>query len=232
MMRLRRAAERGHADHGWLRSAHTFSFAGYHDPAHMGFRALRVINEDRVDPGRGFPTHGHRDMEIVSVVLEGALEHEDSMGHGSVLRPGEVQRMTAGTGVYHSEYNASSSEDLHFLQIWILPARRGLPPGYEQRRFDEAERRGRLRLLVSPDGEDGSLTVHQDARLYGALLATGEEVTHALAAGRGAWVQVARGVIELRGQRMEAGDGAAIEGEDALTLRGVEPAELLLFDLA
>lgn len=232
MMRLRRAAERGHADHGWLRSAHTFSFAGYHDPAHMGFRALRVINEDRVDPGRGFPTHGHRDMEIVSVVLEGALEHEDSMGHGSVLRPGEVQRMTAGTGVYHSEYNASSSEDLHFLQIWILPARRGLPAGYEQRRFDEAERRGRLRLLVSPDGDDGSLTIHQDARLYGALLATGEEVTHALAAGRGAWVQVARGVIELRGQRMEAGDGAAIEGEDALTLRGVEPAELLLFDLA
>lgn len=232
MMRLRRAAERGHADHGWLRSAHTFSFAGYHDPAHMGFRALRVINEDRVDPGRGFPTHGHRDMEIVSVVLEGALEHEDSMGHGSVLRPGEVQRMTAGTGVYHSEYNASSSEDLHFLQIWILPAQRGLPSGYEQRRFDEAERRGRLRLLVSPDGEDGSLTVHQDARLYGALLATGEEVTHALGAGRGAWVQVARGVIELCGQRMEAGDGAAIEGEDALTLRGVEPAEILLFDLA
>ncbi len=232
MMRLRRAAERGHADHGWLRSAHTFSFAGYYDPAHMGFRALRVINEDRVDPGRGFPTHGHRDMEIVSVVLEGALEHEDSLGNGSVLRPGEVQRMTAGRGVYHSEYNASSSEELHFLQIWILPAQSGLPSGYEQRRFDEAERRGRLSLLVSPDGEDGSLTIHQDARLYGALLAKGEEVTHALAAGRGAWVQVARGVIELCGQRMEAGDGAAIEGEDALILRGVEPAEILLFDLA
>lgn len=232
MMRLRRAAERGHADHGWLRSAHTFSFAGYYDPAHMGFRALRVINEDRVDPGRGFPTHGHRDMEIVSVVLEGALEHEDSLGNGSVLRPGEVQRMTAGRGVYHSEYNASSSEELHFLQIWILPAQSGLPSGYEQRRFDEAERRGRLSLLVSPDGEDGSLTIHQDARLYGALLAKGEEVTHALGAGRGAWVQVARGVIELCGQRMEAGDGAAIEGEDALILRGVEPAEILLFDLA
>ncbi len=232
MMRLRRAAERGHADHGWLRSAHTFSFAGYYDPAHMGFRALRVINEDRVDPGRGFPTHGHRDMEIVSVVLEGALEHEDSLGNGSVLRPGEVQRMTAGRGVYHSEYNASSSEELHFLQIWILPAQSGLPSGYEQRRFDEAERRGRLSLLVSPDGEDGSLTIHQDARLYGALLAKGEEVPHARAAGRGAGVQVARGVIELCGQRMEAGDGAAIEGEDALILRGVEPAEILLFDLA
>lgn len=233
MIRVRRAEDRGRADHGWLRSAHTFSFAGYYDPRHMGFRALRVINEDRVEPGRGFPMHGHRDMEIVSVVLAGLLEHRDSMGHGSVLRPGEVQRMSAGTGVYHSEYNASRSDELHFLQIWILPERPGLPPSYAQRRFDEAERRARLRLLVSPDGADGSLTIHQDARIFGALLAEGERVAHELAPGRGAWVQVARGAVELGGQLLAAGDGAAVEGEREFVLRGVEPSsELLLFDLA
>lgn len=233
MIRVRRAEDRGRADHGWLRSAHTFSFAGYYDPRHMGFRALRVINEDRVEPGRGFPMHGHRDMEIVSVVLAGLLEHRDSMGHGSVLRPGEVQRMSAGTGVYHSEYNASRSDELHFLQIWILPERPGLPPSYAQRRFDEAERRARLRLLVSPDGAGGSLTIHQDARIFGALLAEGERVAHELAPGRGAWVQVARGAVELGGQLLAAGDGAAVEGEREFVLRGVEPSsELLLFDLA
>lgn len=232
MIRIRRADERGLADHGWLRSAHTFSFADYYDPEHMGFRALRVINEDRVAPQRGFPTHGHRDMEIVSYVLEGAIAHEDSTGNREVLRPGEVQRMTAGTGVRHSEYNASDGEPLHFLQIWIVPERAGLTPGYEQRRFPEEERRGTLRLLVSPDAADGSLTIHQDARMYGALLAKGESVTHRLATGRHAWVQVARGAVELGGQQLAAGDGAALSDEAEVTLRGVEPAEILLFDLA
>ena len=232
MIRIRRAADRGHADHGWLRSAHTFSFAGYHDPAHMGFRALRVINEDRVDPARGFPTHGHRDMEIVSYVLEGALEHEDSMGHRSVLRPGEVQRMTAGTGVYHSEYNASKDEPLHFLQIWIVPERRGLAPGYEQREVAAEERRGTLRVLVSPEEGDDAVHIHQDVRIHGALLAEGEEVTHALAPDRHAWVQLVRGTVELAGDVLEAGDGAAISDERAVTLRARAPAELLLFDLA
>ncbi len=232
MIRIRRAEERGHADHGWLRSAHTFSFAGYHDPNHMGFRALRVINEDRVDPGRGFPTHGHRDMEIVSYVLEGALEHEDSLGHGSVLRPGEVQRMTAGRGILHSEYNPSESEELHFLQIWLLPEEAGLTPGYEQRRFDESERKNRLRLLVSPDGADGSLTIHQDARLYGTTLDAGASVTHAIPPGRHAWVQVARGEVQLGEEQLQAGDGAAISEERELTLRALQPAELLIFDLA
>jgi quercetin 2,3-dioxygenase len=232
MIRLRRSRERGFADHGWLRSAHTFSFAGYHDPRHMGFRALRVINEDHVDPGRGFPTHGHRDMEILSYVLEGGLEHEDSMGHASVLRPGEVQRMSAGTGVYHSEYNASDRDPLHFLQIWILPDRRGLAPEYEQRLFPDDERRGCLRLLASPEGEEGALRIHQDVRLHGALLAPGEEVAHQLAPGRHAWVQVVRGALDLSGERLQAGDGAAVSELPSITLRASEPSELLLFDLA
>jgi hypothetical protein len=185
---VRRASERGLADHGWLKSFHTFSFADYHDPAHMGFRSLRVINEDRVQPGQGFGTHGHQDMEILSYVLEGQLEHKDSMGTGSVIRPGDVQRMSAGTGVRHSEYNPSSSEPVHFLQIWFLPDRRGLKPSYEQKTFPAAERTGKLRLVASPDGRDGSLTIHQDASLYASLLGRGESVTHTLAAGRAVWL--------------------------------------------
>ncbi len=232
MIRIRRSAERGFADHGWLQSFHTFSFAGYYDEAHMGFRALRVINEDRVDPNRGFPTHGHRDMEIVSYVLEGALEHEDSLGHVSVLKPGEVQRMTAGTGVLHSEYNASKEDPLHFLQIWLVPEQRGLSPGYEQKLFPDAERRGKLRLLVSRDGADESLRIHQDVRIYGALLNEGDEVRHALGS-RHAWVQIARGEIHLGQERLVAGDGAAVENEREVVLRGAAAnTEILLFDLA
>src|SRR5690242_6764300 len=192
-MLIRRANERGYADHGWLRSFHTFSFADYYAPAHMGFRALRVINEDRVEGGKGFGTHPHRDMEIISYVLSGGLQHRDSMGTGSVIKPGDVQRMSAGTGVTHSEFNASPSELVHFLQIWIMPDRRGYAPGYEQKHFTEAERQGQLRLVASNDGRDGSLTIHQDARLYASLLAPGEPVTHDLAQGRYAWLHVARG---------------------------------------
>lgn len=230
MITPRRAAERGHADHGWLDTRHTFSFADYHDPRHMGFRALRVINEDRVQPGQGFPTHGHRDMEIVSYVLAGALEHRDSLGTGSVIRPGEVQRMSAGTGVLHSEFNASLTELVHFLQIWILPERRGLPPGYEQKAFGEA-RRGRLCLVASPDGRDGSLTVHQDVCLYAGVLDPGASVTHPLAPGRHGWVQVARGALTVGTHRLLAGDGASISDETALPLRAEEASEVLLFDL-
>ncbi|HJL19082.1 MAG TPA: pirin family protein [Sandaracinaceae bacterium LLY-WYZ-13_1] len=232
MIRIRRAEDRGQAEHGWLRSAHSFSFAGYFDPEHVGFRTLRVLNEDRVAPGAGFPPHGHRDMEIVSYVVDGAMSHEDSTGAGSVIRPGDVQRMTAGTGVLHSEYNASDDAPLHFLQIWILPARAGLPPSHEQRHFPEAERAGALRLLVSPDGADGSLGIHQDVRLFGALLSVGDAVEHRLAEGRHAWVQVVRGAVTANGSRLQAGDGAAISEEAALVLRGEDDAELLLFDLA
>jgi len=231
MLRVRRAAERGHADHGWLRTSHTFSFADYHDPAHMGFRALRVINEDRVAPRTGFGRHGHRDMEIVSYVLSGAIEHRDSTGSAGVLRPGEVQRMTAGTGVMHSETNPSD-EELHFLQIWILPEKAGLEPGYEQRSFPEEERRGALRLLVSPTGDEGSLRIHQDAKLFGTLLSPGESVTHAIARGRHAWLQVARGTVSLNGVELRAGDGAAVSEEERLVIEAREPSEALLFDLA
>lgn len=231
MLKIRRAGERGGADHGWLRTSHTFSFADYHDPAHMGFRALRVINEDRVAPRTGFGRHGHRDMEIVSYVLSGEIEHRDSMGSAGVLRPGEVQRMTAGTGVMHSEMNPSD-EELHFLQIWILPEKAGLEPGYEQRSFPEAERRGVLRLLVSPTGEHGSLRIHQDAKLFGTLLSAGESVTHAIAPGRHAWLQVARGAVSLNGVELRAGDGAAVSDEERLVIEAREPAEALLFDLA
>lgn len=231
MLKIRRAGERGGADHGWLRTSHTFSFADYHDPAHMGFRALRVINEDRVAPRTGFGRHGHRDMEIVSYVLSGEIEHRDSMGSAGVLRPGEVQRMTAGTGVMHSEMNPSD-EELHFLQIWILPEKAGLEPGYEQRSFPEAERRGVLRLLVSPTGEHGSLRIHQDAKLFGTLLSAGESVTHAIAPGRHAWLQVARGAVSLNGVELRAGDGAAVSDEERLMIEAREPAEALLFDLA
>jgi len=231
MLTIRKAGERGYADHGWLRTSHTFSFADYHDPAHMGFRALRVINEDRVEARAGFGRHGHRDMEIISYVLSGALEHRDSTGAAGVLRPGEVQRMTAGTGVMHSEANPGD-EEVHFLQIWILPDKAGLTPGYEQKAFPEAERRGALRLLVSPTGEQGSLRIHQDAKLFGTLLSAGESVTHELAAGRHAWLQVARGTVELNGVELRAGDGATVSREERLTLVAREPAEALLFDLA
>jgi redox-sensitive bicupin YhaK (pirin superfamily) len=239
-VRIRRADERGYADHGWLRSFHTFSFADYYDPAHMGFRALRVINEDRVAPGQGFGQHGHRDMEIISYVLAGSLQHKDSMGTSSVIRPGEVQRMSAGTGVLHSEFNASADELVHFLQIWILPARPGGAPGYEQKAFPEAERHGKLRLVASSDGRDGSVTVQQDVALYGALLDAGQRVTHDLAPSRHAWLHVARGEVALGGERLAAGDAAAVSGGGALDIVGGGPgagqaggpAEVLLFDLA
>ncbi len=229
-MIIRRSAERGYADHGWLKSFHTFSFAGYSDPRHMGFSDLRVINEDRVAPGGGFARHGHRDMEIVSYVLGGALQHSDSMGTGSVIRPGDVQRMSAGTGVQHAEYNASKTDSVHFLQIWILPDRSGHAPGYEQRAFPDVEKRGRLRLVASPDGREGSVTIHQDAAIYAVLLDGSERATHTLAAGRAAWVHVARGALTVNGERLSAGDAAALKGGE-VTLEQGAGAEVLLFDL-
>ena len=232
MHTLRPADERGHARFGWLDSRHTFSFGHYYDPDHMGFGALRVINEDRVQPGAGFDTHGHRDMEIVTVVLEGALEHRDSLGNGSVLRAGEVQRMTAGSGIRHSEFNHSTSAPVHFLQIWMEPERRGLVPGYEQRPFPAEERRGRFRALVSPDGRDGSILLNQDASLLASSLAPGERAEYRLAPGRRAWLQVARGGVLVDGARLAAGDGLAVTDETALAVEGVEAAEVLLFDLA
>jgi quercetin 2,3-dioxygenase len=231
MITLRPAAERGHFDHGWLDTYHTFSFADYRDPSHMGFRVLRVINEDFVAPGEGFPTHAHRDMEIITYVLEGALEHKDSMGNGSVISPGDVQRMSAGTGVRHSEFNHSATDPVHLLQIWILPERTGVPPSYEQTTFSREDRRGRLRLIASPDGREGSVTINQSARVYAAILAPGETVEYVLDPGRHAWVQVARGGATLNGQALGPGDGAAIEGEPALTLASHEAAEVLVFDL-
>lgn len=232
MITRRPARERGHADHGWLDTWHTFSFARYYDPQHMGFRTLRVINDDVVKAGAGFGTHPHDNMEIVTYVLDGALEHRDSMGTGSVLRPGDVQRMTAGTGVTHSEFNHSADEDLRLLQIWILPEKRGLEPGYEEANFDVADKRDRLRLVVSPDGRDGSLTIHQDVALYASVLDEGRTVTHALKPGRHAWVQVARGRIEVNGVTLEQGDGAAVSDETKLEIAGRKQAEFLLFDLA
>ena len=228
---IRHAKDRGHANHGWLDTFHTFSFADYWDPRHMGWGPLRVINEDRVRPATGFPTHAHRDMEIITCVLEGALEHRDSLGTGSVIRPGEVQRMTAGTGVRHSEYNASKTDPVHLLQIWIEPARTGLPPGYEQKTFPDADKRGRLRLIASSDGRDGSVTINQDAAVYATVLAPEQRVAHALPPGRRGWLQIARGTLTLNGQALAQGDGAAIEGEQALEIQGIEPAEALLFDL-
>ena len=232
MLELRKAADRGHADHGWLRSFHSFSFADYHDPAHMGFGDLRVINEDRVQPGMGFGTHGHRDMEIISYVLEGALEHKDSMGNGSVIRPGDVQRMSAGTGVRHSEFNPSQSELVHFLQIWIEPDVTGIPPGYEEKHFDDASKRGRLRLIASSDGADGSVKIRQDARLYAALIDGHETVAHALAPGRRAYLHVARGSVTANGQPLAAGDALKAEGLSEIAVERGNQAELLLFDLA
>ena len=231
-MQIRRALERGFADHGWLRSFHTFSFADYYDPQHMGFRALRVINEDRVAPSAGFPTHAHRDMEIISYVLSGGLQHKDSLGHGDVIKPGEVQRMSAGSGVFHSEFNASAREPVHFLQIWLLPERSGLAPGYEQKAIPEKEERGVLRLVASRDGRDGTVTIHQDVDLYASRLGPGERVKHALAPGRHAWLQMVRGRTELNGTALEAGDGAAVSGESALDVVALEASHFLLFDLA
>jgi len=231
MIEVRRAKERGHANHGWLDTWHTFSFSSYHDPRFMGFRALRVINEDTVAPGQGFPLHGHRDMEIISYVLEGGLAHKDSLGTGSVIRPGDVQRMSAGTGVRHSEFNASDSDAVHFLQIWIEPARAGITPGYEQKAFAETDKRGRLRLVAAPDGAEGSLTIHQDARLYATILGPGQAVAHRLGRGRHAWVQVTRGTLTLNSEPLAQGDGAAISDEATVSLTGETDAEALLFDL-
>jgi redox-sensitive bicupin YhaK (pirin superfamily) len=232
MMTLRPAGERGHADHGWLDSHHTFSFADYHDPAHMGFRGLRVINEDRVAPGRGFPNHPHRDMEIISYVLEGALEHRDSMGTGSVIKPGDVQRMSAGSGVVHSEFNASRTEAVHFLQIWLVPRERGAAPGYEQKTFTRKEKEGRLRLIASPDGREASVTVHADALLYAGLFAPGQTHDLAIAEGRHLWVHVARGQLRVDGRDLSSGDSAGISDENVLRLEGIRDAEVLVFDLA
>ena len=232
MIVTRPAAERGHFDHGWLDTSHTFSFASYHDPANMGFRSLRVINEDRVAGGRGFGAHSHNDMEILTYVLEGALEHADSMGNRSVIVPGEVQRMSAGTGVTHSEANPKPDQPVHFLQIWILPNRRGLAPGYEQKTIPPQEERGTLRLIASRDGRDGGVTIHQDVDLYVSRLEPGERVKHALANGRHAWLQMVTGRVECNGTALGAGDGAAVSRESALEISALEPAHFLLFDLA
>jgi redox-sensitive bicupin YhaK (pirin superfamily) len=231
MTELRPASERGHADHGWLKSFHSFSFAEYHDPRHMGYGPLRVINEDRVAPGTGFGTHGHRDMEIISYVLEGALAHQDSMGNGSTIVPGDVQRMSAGTGVRHSEYNHDKAGTTHFLQIWIEPSVTGIAPSYEQKHFDAASKRGRLRLIASPDGAEGSVRIHQDARVYAALLDGAERAVHRLAAGRRAYAHVARGSLTVQGQRLGAGDALKFDKVGDITLEQGAQAEVLLFDL-
>ena len=231
MIEIRRSAERGHADHGWLNSFHSFSFADYHDPAHMGFGPLRVINEDRVKPGQGFGTHSHRDMEIISYVLEGGLAHKDSMGNGSVIRAGDVQRMSAGTGVAHSEFNASDREPVHFLQIWIEPSVRGIAPSYEEKRFEPDARRGRLRLLASPDGREGSVTIHQDAFLYAALLDGDEAAEHEAQAGRRIYLHVVRGEAQVNGQALGPGDAVKISGESRVRIDRARDAEVLLFDL-
>src|SRR5262245_35646161 len=239
MMRVRRGGERGATELGWLDSRHTFSFGDYYDPANMGFRSLRVINEDRVAPRGGFPTHPHRDMEILTYVISGGLQHRDSMGNGSIIRPGEIQRMSAGTGIHHSEVNPSKSDPVHFLQIWIVPDRRGLTPGYEQKSFGDEQRRGRLLLVAAPErngGRDGAVAIHQDASLYASFLDAGATVSHELAPGRHAWLQVVKGGLAVGGQELEAGDGAAIEAEPSgaqtpITIAARQEAELLLFDL-
>jgi len=232
MITVRHSTERGGGDHGWLNTRHTFSFDTYYDPKFMGFRSLRVLNEDWVQPAQGFPMHPHRDMEIITYVLEGALEHKDSMGNGSIIRPGDGQRMSAGLGVRHSEANPSQTDPVHLLQIWILPERRGIEPSYEQKTFPEDDKRGRLRLIASPDGHDGSVTIYQDAKLYVSLLKLGQEVKHDLDKGRYAWLQVAKGTVEFNGKSFNQGDGAAISDEKKLTIQGTKEAEILLFDLA
>lgn len=231
MLAIRPAQQRGVADFGWLYSRHTFSFGQYYDPKHMGFASLRVINEDTVQPGAGFATHSHQDMEIISYVVEGALEHKDSLGTGSIIRPGEVQRMSAGTGIQHSEYNHSKVEPVHFLQIWIIPAQTGLSPGYEQKAFSRQEWQGRLRLVGSQDGRDGSVRIHQDVALYTTALNAGETVQHALTPDRKAWVQVVRGAVVLNDHTLQPGDGAGLVDEARVTLRALSPAEVLLFDM-
>ena len=232
MLNIRKSDDRGPTNMGWLRSKHSFSFGEYYDPAHMGFGPLRVINEDRVIPGAGFGTHGHRDMEIISYVLDGGLEHKDSIGTGSVIRPGDVQRMSAGSGIRHSEFNHSKSDPVHFLQIWIVPERQGIDPSYEQRAFADADKRGRLRLVGSRNGRDGSVTIHQDVDLYAGLFDAGERTRFALTDGRMAWIQVARGSVDINGERLSAGDGAAIRDPGLLEIDGRDEAEILLFDMA
>lgn len=231
MITLRRSHERGHVNHGWLDSYHSFSFADYYDPAHMNFGSLRVINEDYVHPGKGFATHGHRDMEIITYVLSGTLEHKDSLGNDSFIRPGDVQRMSAGTGVLHSEFNPSATEQVHLLQIWILPDRKDLAPSYEQRHFDKQELRGGLKLIASPDGAADSVRIHQDARLYAALLEGGDQITHSIAAGRKVYLHVAHGRVSVNGHALHAGDAAMLSGEQGLRLSKAGAAEVLLFDL-
>lgn len=232
MLTIRKANDRGHANHGWLDTFHTFSFAGYYDPRHMGFRALRVINDDRVDGGNGFGTHPHNDMEIITYILDGALQHRDSMGTGSVIKPGDVQRMTAGTGVTHSEFNASKSEPVHLLQIWLLPEREDLTPSYEEKHFAKADRQDQLRLVASRGGENGSIHVNQDVRLYASLLANGKTVEHTLAKGRHAWLQVAKGAVRVNDLQLATGDGLAVSAEDKLQITATADSEFLLFDLA
>jgi redox-sensitive bicupin YhaK (pirin superfamily) len=231
MIQIRKAAERGHFDFGWLDTYHTFSFGDYYDPRNMGFSDLRVINEDVVQAGGGFPLHGHRDMEIITYILSGGLKHSDSMGNGSIIRPGDVQRMSAGTGVRHSEANASGDDPVHLLQIWIMPGQTDDVPSYEEKRFNDEDKRNRLRLIGAPDGRDGAVTIHQDTYLYATVLDNGSSVSHELAPGRTAWIQMARGTAELNGQVLGPGDGAAVSAETALTLTGRDGAEVLLFDL-
>ncbi|AFY91367.1 pirin family protein [Chamaesiphon minutus] len=232
MLTIRSAQDRGVANFGWLDSRHTFSFGNYHDPKYMGYADLRVINEDFVDPGQGFPTHGHQDMEIVTYILEGALEHKDSIGTGSVILPGDVQRMSAGTGIRHSEFNASQSETVHLLQIWILPEQKGIAPSYEQKHFTEADKRGKLRLVGSRDGRDGSVVIHQDISLYATTLSAGETVSHTFAPGRVGWLQVARGSVKLNEHQLKTGDGVAIDRETKIDIHGIDgDAEVLLFDM-
>ena len=232
MMTVRRSNERGHANHGWLDSHHTFSFADYYDPEHMGFRSLRVINEDRVAPGQGFGRHGHRDMEIISYVLEGGLEHKDSMGTGAVIKPGDVQRMSAGSGVMHSEFNASKNDAVHFLQIWIQPDQRGIAPSYEQKTFAAEDKAGILRRVASADGADGSVKIHADATLYAGIFAAGQTAEHTLAPGRHAWIHVARGTARVNGTELAAGDALALSDERTVRVEGVDASEVLVFDLA
>jgi quercetin 2,3-dioxygenase len=232
MINIRHSEERGGGNHGWLKTHHTFSFDQFYDPRWMGFRSLRVINEDWVAGGQGFPAHPHRDMEIITYILEGEIEHKDSLGTSSIIRPGDGQRMSAGRGIRHSEMNPSPTDAAHLLQIWITPDKSGHEPSYEQKTFPEEEKRGKLRLIASPDGKDGSVTIHQDARLYVSLLSPGQEVKHELGRGRHAWIQIAKGTVELNGQKLVQGDGAAISEEKALSIKGAEDAEVLLFDLA
>ena len=231
MITIRKAEERGHFDFGWLNTYHSFSFGDYYDPKHTRFRTLRVINEDFVQPGHGFPTHGHRDMEIVTYILQGALEHRDSMGTGSIIRRGDAQRMSAGTGVTHSEANPSPDEPVHLLQIWIFPSEQDMHPEYEEKKFSDEDKRNKLRLIVSPDGSDGSVKIHQDAKIYASLLDEREAVVHTLENGRSAWLQVAAGSVTLNDVALKQGDGAAVSGETSLTIAANEPAEILLFDL-